>query len=172
MITRLNNNALTSITALPSAVSNSPYFFTAKTSHQTVSRGTWVKVNGFTDSTFNSSDGALTNGERFTVPSGKAGLYQFHSNMMCDFATIGGDGEQVQAGFYKNGSQTNQPYTIHGLESNIGNMNLNFVSKQITQVMNLSVGDYIELYVNIADANGGDARVKQTVTNFSGYKLI
>ena len=173
MVTRLNNNSISSITALPSGVvANSPYFFAAKTSNQTVSRGAWVKVTGFIDSTFNSTDGALTSGEKFTVPSGKAGVYQFHANMLCDFASIGGDGEQVQARFYKNGADTNMPYVIHGLESGIGNMNLNYVSKQITQVMNLSVGDYIEVYVNIADANGGDARVRHTGTNFSGYKLI
>ena len=93
-------------------------------------------------------------------------MYQFHANMLCDFASIGGDGEQVQARFYKNGADTNMPYVIHGLESGIGNMNLNYVSKQITQVMNLGVGDYIEVYVNIADANGGDARVRHTGTNF------
>lgn len=146
---------------------NTPYFYGQKASNQTITRNTSTKVTGFTTGELD-SDSAF-DGTTFTVPTGKAGRYYFHANIISDFSAVGSDGERAFIKFYKNGSSTNQPQ--HEFFKSSG-YNINQVSNAFSVLMDLSAGDYVEIYVYNKDGNAsGNARVT-TLSNILGYRLV
>ena len=141
---------------------NTPSFYAYLSASQSISTGTWTKCNlnaeeWDTDSAFDSS----TN-YRFTVPSGKAGKYNFSYG-----TRVAGidDNEQVAIALYKNGSALNQgtDYRYSPGASNggwpRGSVNLN-----------LSVADYIELWVYHDEGASQDATSEHTF--LTAFKLI
>ena len=146
---------------------NTPYFYGQKASNQTITRNTSTKVTGFTTAELD-SDSAF-DGTTFTVPSGKAGRYYFHANILSDWSAVGGDGERAFIKFYKNGSSTNQPQ--HEFFK-ISGYNIYQLSNAFSVLMDLSVGDYVEIFVYNKDGNAsGNARVT-TLSNILGYRLV
>ena len=162
-ITRLNNNSITSITALPSGVdvANTPNFSAYMALSQSVANATATKVN-FDTEEYDTANAYDTSNKRFTVPSGQAGKYQF--NVQFEIDTID-NGERVELKVYKNGSEDQKArqfqYTgFDGREHFIQN----------SFVLNLSVGDYIEIYTQ---HNVGQTRTYYgSHTRFSGFKII
>ena len=75
-----------------------------------------------------------TNTSRFTVPSGKAGKYRFYAKI-CNGDSIVG---QRQARMYKNGS-----YNTYLWQGTVG---MNGEIYQGEYIINLAVGDYLEIY--------------------------
>ena len=145
---------------------NTPYFYGVKASNQTITRNTSTKVTGFTTTELD-SDSAF-DGTTFTVPSGKAGRYYFHANLENDFSAVGSDGERAFIKFYKNGSSTNQPQHNFFIASGY---NVSMVSNSFSVVMDLSAGDYVEIYVYSKDGNAsGNGRIT-TLSNILGYRL-
>lgn len=145
---------------------NTPYFYGQKASNQTITRNTSTKVTGFTTAELD-SDSAF-DGTTFTVPSGKAGRYYFHANLISDFSAVGSDGERAFIKFYKNGSSSNQPQ--HEFFKS-GGYNISQVSNAFSVLMDLSASDYVEIYVYNKDGDaGGNARVT-TLSNILGYRL-
>ena len=163
MITRLNNNSITSITALPSAIelgANTPAFLVYNVGTQTIPTSTNTKL------TFNTelydTDNAVSS-STFTVPTGKGGKYFLAGGFRING---GGTGTYAQIHFYINGS-----VVFHRVGRLVGNYNETFDSA-ITYT--LSAGDTVELYTkqdfgsNI-DYSSESAEKRQY---FTGFKII
>jgi len=145
---------------------NTPFFY-GEPSNGTISRGVDTKITGMTNNEID-TDSAF-NGTTFTVPSGKAGKYYFQGTVTGLFSSVGFDGELVVAYIYKNGSYVKDArWQISPNE--VGIMNSLTVSVNI--ILDLSVGDYVELYGRIQDYSGQDASISGTRSSFLGYKLI
>ena len=104
---------------------------------------------------------------RFTVPS--SGKYMLYTNIFIyDGST---DIETFNLAFYKNGSKYSQAYWL----KNSGGR-LKYAPLSLTQVINLSASDYIEVYATVNTVDGGTTNLEHESTNvqnyFGGYKLI
>ena len=161
--TLLSSDGSGSVTLGSGFPTNTPSFFAYKSSNQSISEASWVKatfdIEDFdTDSAFASS--------RFTVPSDKAGKYYFQSSIRG--AADGGTMEYIIIRFYKNGSGLYTPNQLQTASNQLGNSHI-FAGV----VLDLSVGDYVETYVQIGGNNpniGGGATTAASF--FGGYKLI
>lgn len=101
---------------------------------------------------------------RFTVPSGGAGNYMI--NISLDIQSSS-NGRATNVSIYKNGGMvTTGGYFLSSQYFQNDQPNVNTIS----QMLNLSVGDYIEAYGFMYD--GGNHTFKASRSFFSGYKLI
>ena len=170
-ITRLNNNALTSITALPSAVAvnNEPAFLVNRTSSdQSISDNTFTKVQFNneqydTDNVFDSSSNY-----RFTVPS--AGKYFLHTHVWMRGTDVSMLNYYYLA-FYKNGSNVWEQH------SNFTNNDIRSFGANMSVTLDLNASDYIEVYGRISINSGSpsfgkNAGQDKPTTWFQGYKII
>ena len=143
-----------------------PAFFATASGDQTgLSDNTYTKVTLATE--VYDTNSAFTD-SRFTVPSGEAGKYIFYGSVRPD-ADSNSDLYNAYMAFYLNGSR----YSEHRMnfQSNYarGSTNAHTIS------LDLSVGDYVELY-GATDTNssarsfvGGSSN---NSTFMGGYKLI
>lgn len=147
-------------------LSNTPAFSIRTSANQTLSDLILTKVQFDTkefdtDNAFDS-----TTNYRFTVPTGKAGIYLFNSMARIDSEGTGNLGRS-QLFIYQNGSVIKRayPYYADGF--------IRSDSIQISALLNLDVGDYIEMYayIDAIDNTGGVINSNQ-YTFFSGHKLI
>ena len=144
---------------------NKPSFLVTKTSNQSISNTTNTVVTWQQE--VNDSDNAFAS-NKFTVPSGKGGLYFLNTQLR--FNSMG-DGDEIQIAFKKNGAyefndgNANQ-YIVHNMELG-GATSIYF---QNTAMANLSASDYIE--VAVYHNNGGSRDINYTYSRFSGFKLI
>jgi len=146
---------------------NSPRFLATKqTSSQSLSNGAWTKLT-FDNEIYDI--GSCYASDRFTVPSGEAGLYQFFTNCMFD-NSLPTDTDYVVIAFYKNGA------SVGDNQSDFRNTGGGYSnSKFLGITLDLSVGDYVESYgviggsgtLSAANSSGDKQR-----TYFGGYKLI
>jgi len=128
---------------------NTPNFFVRLDSNQTgISNEVWTKV-ALANEVYDSDNAFDTSTNRFTVPSGKAGKYFF------EFSIFGAAGDndlnRIHCRLYKNGSTilagaendwTNQAFRNSQMYSSSG-------------VIDLNVGDYIELYGKLFHTDSG-----------------
>ena len=139
---------------------NTPSFMVYRSTVQTIATSTGTKVQ-FQTEVFD-SDNAYDNATnyRFTVPSGKAGKYLFGYGIMSTTNTTG----RFYADIFKNGT--------NGFATDeIAYTQYDTLGK--TAVLDLSVGDYIEVYVT--QFTGGNIDLYQDGqgrTYFFGYKII
>ena len=148
---------------------NSPYFYGTMLSSQTLSRGTQTVLTGFTNNELD-SDTAFE-GQTFTVPSGKGGIYYFHANIFGDFSAVGNDGELLQINFRKNGSVSGMPEAKHETTSN--QYHLLRITKSYSIIQHLGEGSTMEITAVLKDGNAsGNARVAANASHFMGFKLI
>lgn len=136
-------------------------------SAQSITSGTYTKVDY--DTEFFDTDSAYdhSTNQRFTVPSGKAGKYFFYAQALADAANVA-NLENCQMTFYKNG-------TVFKKNAwNFNNNDIYYAGMQISSVMDLSVGDYIEVYLRISDASGNPVidGSDATLSEFTGYRII
>jgi len=110
---------------------------------------TYLKVPFATEDYDTDSAYDSTTNYRFTVPSGQAGKYFINSSLRATYNCA------VVISIYKNGSGAHY--------SDAGTNGSATVSPQITTTMNLSVGDYIEIY--LFQNSGGSL----TFSNSSGF---
>ena len=114
---------------------------------QSVSDATNTKVE--LDSEYFDTDNAFdTSTYRFTVPSGKAGKYFF---TWCIFL-YQDDVSNLSAGqamLYLNGSKYVNAMTVYQ------NNYIRYLTKASSAFLDLSVGDYVELYGNVDSVSGG-----------------
>jgi len=145
---------------------NVPAFSVEIGSDQTgISDATDTKVNFDTVETQQGVTFDTTN-NRFTVPSGAGGLYYFSSTVQVRTET-NSDVVSINLYLFKNGvkNQTN-PWNFSNNYVRIFNMNL-------SKVLSLSEGDYIEIYAYLNTVASGSTRsFKAGGSNFSGFKLI
>ena len=152
---------------------NTPAFYAYNSVAITVSDATVTKVrlnaeDYDTDSAFD-----ISSNYRFTVPSGKAGKYLF--NYGVEGRSTNNDIFVIEAYLYKNGSQIAVADVNNNLASNASHRSIN-VNRSVS--LDLSVGDYIEVYGYIdctSPASGfptfeGGATTKNTF--LSGQKII
>jgi len=144
---------------------NTPAFFAHSASDQgSVSDNSYTKVTLGTE-VFDV--GSCFASSRFTVPSGEAGKYFFYGSVRCQ---VGGDSDMnnAYAAFYLNGSIYLEDRM--NFQANPVRLSTNLIHV----VMDLSVGDYVELYAAIdhAGSYGIEIGSGEKGTNFGGYKII
>ena len=150
-------------------VSMTPAFYVTITSNQTVSDNVKTKVS-WTNEVYD-TDSAFAS-DKFTVPSGQAGKYNFYVHL-----TMGTSGSYgvlfPRAYIYKNGSSL---YMFSGPNNEQGN---DVYSVTGTLSLDLSVGDYIEVYGRNNNDQGtpyflgksGDSPNEER-SWFGGYKVL
>ena len=145
---------------------NTPAFFVNKTSNQTLSNATDTKITF--DTVVFDTDNAYAS-DKFTVPTGKGGKYFIASTLFTDAGAV----SNYQYGInyiYVNGARKN--YHIHDIRSNAGHQ----ISLTSQLLVDLSAGDYVEIYGNISDLSGSPFIDSDTGnayrSYFYGYKLI
>ena len=164
-----SNGSGTFTSNLPASASNAPAFFVTLTANQTVSDNTKTKV--VWNNEIYDTNSAFANA-KFTVPSGQAGKYNFYISVTC--GTSGSYGViNARSYIYKNGTSI---YYFQGINNAEGNDSFAVTG---TMSLDLSVGDYIEVYGRNDNDTGtplflgrnGDSPNEER-TWFGGYKLI
>ena len=141
---------------------NTPSFSAYASGSQSVSGGTWTKlVFGAEDYDTDSAFDHSTN-YRFTVPSSEAGKYLMIASAA--FAAPSDTTRYAEIRFYKNGS-------AFGARS-VTTPNNDPGAMCITQIMDLSVSDYIEVWCYTELNSPGASTVQADDTRFSSMKLI
>ena len=149
---------------------NTPAFEAYRTSNQTgIANNSSVKVQfdveGFdTNSAYDNS----TN-YRFTVPSGQAGKYFFYAGVQVEAGNGNSDLFEASCQIYKNGSV----FRYNQNKFNSNPIKYNQIMNQAT--MDLSVGDYIEIYAHAESQAGSNSNIfsgSNKQTYFGGYKII
>jgi hypothetical protein len=145
-----------------SGIANTPAFQVTLGSNDTISNDTYTKLD-FASETLD-TDSAFASG-KFTVPSGKDGVYFFSSAI-----TLDGDSSSnltsAEFRFHKNGSNAG-----NGVGNIFSNNPIRYTSLASSIKISLVAGDYMEIYaiINSEDSSGG--RVLSG-SSFSGQKLI
>jgi len=136
---------------------NTPAFYVNKNDSQSLSANTTTKIQ-FDDEVFDTAS-AYDNSTnyRFTVPSGQAGKYFIHACLRIDSAV---DTDDFNIYIYKNGSEIGRKNISH----------FNYESNDISQLLELSENDYIEIFARMTASVGTEAGA--TVNFFYGYKII
>lgn len=164
-VARVNSNGFAD--ANGQKLSNTPAFSVRLgASEQTIAETTYTKlafetVLFDTDNAFDS-----TTNYRFTVPTGKAGKYQFNLHARCD-SQASSNLLLSQIRIYKNGGSYAASYNYDA------NSYTRASSHHVTAIMDLAEGEYIEgyVYINSVDNTGGVVNTS-IYTELSGYKLI
>ena len=146
---------------------NTPAFLARLSAAQSIANATWVKLQIDTEKL--DTAGAYDNSTnyRFTVPAGQAGAYVFWFGTQFNAVA---SGKYTSIVLYVNGtfessdpfrSRTAYGYTIKGTS---GHDNHN-----VTSMMNLIVGDYVEVWVAHDQGSAKDAQSAETY--FGGFKV-
>jgi hypothetical protein len=148
------------------AGANTPAFSAYLSSAQSISVSTWTKV-AFNAEFFDTNSAFDTSNNRFTVPSNLAGKYCFIGQINMEYID---DNKTFRMSWYKNGSSF-----MTGTMLKSPGANGSFIY-QNTTILDLTVGDYIELYgytdnsdTNVTFQDGG---APYGSTGLLGYKLI
>ena len=141
------------------AMASTPSFYVKLSSDQNVAGSTQVKVTW--DTEVYDTDSAFAS-NKFTVPTGEGGKYFFYYKVALDDLD---DGEFMQLNLYKNGSeQSNYLFTVRSMAASYTNYG------QISGIIDLSAGDYLETYIYHGAA--GTQHLESAYSLFAGYKLI
>jgi hypothetical protein len=138
---------------------NRPSFFVHAASAQAVADSTDTKVNLDTES-WDTDSAFDTSNYRFTVPSGQAGKYMFNAGIAYQNLT---DNDEARVMFFKNGSLANWWAYFQGQNGTIRIQN--------SYVIDLNVGDYIELYAYQVSGGSKNTDSNSTNTYLSGFKI-
>jgi len=134
---------------------NTPIFRAYKSGNQSISSSTAVKVT-WGGETFD-TDNAFAS-DKFTVPSGKGGKYVIYAQVRKQTTS-----ENLTLIYiYVNGSS--KGYFRRTTKSENSN--------QITQILDLSAGDYVEIYVYDDGGSAGILSSADQYSYFTGYRLI
>jgi predicted PurR-regulated permease PerM len=150
-------------------IQNTPAFFAYRTtSDQSITQDTATKIQ-FQTELYDTNLAYDTSNYRFTVPAGQAGKYYLHSHAWLRGTDVSMM-NYFMFFFYKNG---NAFWCDH---TNFTNSDIRSFGANISATVDLSVGDYIEVYARI-NINSGNPQIGQAesgapTTWFSGYKLI
>lgn len=145
---------------------NTPFISVNINADQTgISDNTATKLNFDTVET-QSGVSYDTANKKFVVPSGAGGTYYVSATANLRTET-NSDLQNVNFYMYKNGSAT---------QTNTWNFTSNYLrlfTCNVSKVIALAEGDYVEIYALINTVAGGSSRlVTATASNFSVYKLI
>jgi len=164
------NSILTSdgagvVTINADAMKMTPLFEAGVTTEQNPSDNVFTKIN-FDKEIFDTNGAYDTSNKRFTVPSGQAGKYFIYSNTTAGSNT-NSDTIDVKLAIYKNGSAYKRGY------QDARNNNIRYHQVSVAAVMELAVGDYLEMFIQVDPSSGTvEVRNQNDETTFGGYKLI
>jgi len=138
-------------------INNTPAFYLYANSDTTCNAGAVTKI--ILGGTYYDTDSATSN-SRFTVPTGKGGKYLIGAEI-----ALGDTTNSVHLGIYVNGSHS---YDSLNWWQDFGDA-LSGVSR--TVVIDLSAGDYVELYC-LVDGTTRGLNSAQSRTKLFGHRLI
>ena len=145
---------------------NTPSFRVQPSATQNVPNQTWTKLN-FNTEIWDSDSAYDTSSYRFTVPSGKAGKYFMQYSVGVRNAS---SVNVIDIAWYLNGAQ-DRTFRRYHQSSSTSNQ---YQTQVQTMTINLSVGDYLELYM--WQNAGANLEVNNQNANldsyWSGYKII
>ena len=163
-ITKLIADSITS-----GAIASTPAFSASMSGGQTISDATITKVQFNTENFDTNNAYDHSTNYRFTVPSGEAGKYFIYSTVVGQTAVS--QLQTVNAYLYKNGSNQGNS-TMDARNAGFGYI----FTCYITKILDLSVGDYIEIFGYIDPVGNGTYSSNFNYTNggmtFGGYKII
>jgi len=138
---------------------NTPAFYAHLSSNQTIGTASYTKVQF--DTELFDTDNAYDNSTnyRFTVPSGEAGKYFIHGQIMMTSST---DFDKINVAIYVNGS----------LVSFARTSNFNQNSQSVSNIRSLSVGDYVEIYIYHQQGSNQNIEGSNQACHFYMSKLI
>ena len=146
---------------------NTPAFFAYRTTDQSISSATWTKLQINNEEFDTDSAYDHTTNYRFTVPSGKAGKYEFVAGMSA--RSESNDVYVATIALYKNGSA----FIGNRMNSNnTSNAQFRGFGVTVNATLNLSVGDYIEAYGIVYGNSLSAAAEGQREVYFGGTKII
>ena len=146
---------------------NTPAFEAYLSANADISNTTATKINCNTEVLDTDSAYDNSTNYRFTVPSGEAGKYYIYGSITVQ-TTGGVSTNRFGVGYiYKNGSVYRQQYLSHEDHNGFSTIH------NVCAIMDLSVGDYIELYYYGTMSSGVPrVRADDKGTYLGGYKLI
>tara|TARA_A100001201_G_scaffold132236_1_gene118765 strand:+ start:117 stop:626 length:510 start_codon:yes stop_codon:yes gene_type:complete len=160
-ITDLGGNSIISSngsgTFTQSFAATTPSFKVTLSGNVTLTNDANVKIT-FDQETWDIGSGFDTSNSRFTVPSGKAGKYYFFYK-----GYMGNNLGYYSLKLYKNGSNVSSWTSYHHANSD------NTLMDEHTDILDLSVGDYIETYAQTTSGNG---TFQSSQSHFGGFRLI
>ena len=151
------------VTPNADGIKNVPAFGVYLNANQSLSNSTVTKIT-FNSEYYDSNSAFDVSSNRFTVPTGKAGKYYFHSTFRYD----NGGSYEISNMIYKNGS---------ALIKTRMKCNASVETILASAVLDLAESDYIEIF-GLQNQGGsvtvnGDTNGTGSVTaKFFGYKLI
>ena len=120
-----------------------PAFKVDMASNQTLSSGTWTKMN-LANEIYDTDSAFDTSNYRFTVPSGKGGKYQFHTSAFIDSMSTSLL-NYIYIAYYVNGSRDRNINHHNFTELN----DIRSFTMTCSMQVALSAGDYVESYVMV-----------------------
>jgi hypothetical protein len=159
---------ISTVSNMPAAFKNTPIVSARLSSNTNVTDATFTKIEFDTEEIDTDSAYDNSTNYRFTVPSGKAGKYLIQGQVRGDGNN--NDVRTVACHIYKNGTQ--QGGSIVQQVGNTGSAQS--VTVPITQILDLSVSDYIEIFgfVDVASGtpffNSADQRTRFLITKLTG----
>ncbi|BAQ85615.1 c1q globular head domain containing protein [uncultured Mediterranean phage uvMED] len=142
---------------------NTPAFQATMSGSQSYSNNTSTKVDFDTEQFDTAGAYDHSTNQRFTVPSGQAGKYFIYAKIFYDDVASTDAVRKIH--IYKNGSNSGT-----GSKRTVGTTGRDF-TVEASQMYDLSVGDYIEIYLN---TNAGSGTINGSANNdiFGGFKII
>ena len=157
------------LTNLPVPAVNTPMFYVANCSTQTLTSGTVTRMTGFpAAATISTGTGYASS--RFTCPAGGAGNYIIGGNL--SFHSSSGNLSQIYTKFYRNGVWV---FGGYGFSLNTSTSGAVHFGDQALTFLTLAVGDTVDIY----GAAVGSGTIRQfsndggnkNFSNFWGYKV-
>ena len=147
---------------------NKNLFLAYNNSADTISSATWTKVTIDTE-VYDTASAFDTTNYRFTVPSNEGGYYRIYG--VVNGRNTSNRLRDMQTAFYKNGSRISAKYDFTAWNNaDSGDGHFRGFSLTHSLVINLSAGDYLELYTYCTPSTG--SVIIDEVSIFGGYKLI
>ncbi len=159
----LISNGSGSITTNNIGGQNTPAFKVKLSSNQSISTGTTTKI-AFDTELYDTDNAFASN--KFTVPTGKGGKYHFSGIIIVRNIDLD---EQNSIRIHVNGSDTVSGLNVYRM-TQYGTGNDTFTTAPISADIDLSAGDYVELF--IFQNEGGSQDVDAGYSHFEGFRLI
>ena len=124
---------------------------------QTLSSGTDTKLTAFDTADFDTAGGWSASDSKYTVQTGKAGKYIVYAQIKYG----GSSTRRLMATIFKNGS------AVTRCANNVDY----YAGVTVSSILDLAVGDYLELYGKLDNGGGGSVGTATIEEFFGAYRL-
>ena len=148
----------------PASAANTPAWLVRANTNQTLNDSTATGL-AFGTEYYDTANGFAS--DKFTVPSGQGGKYQIYYNV--NGYDAGGSLKRMVVYLYLNGS------SVAEFTDDFGNNVMYRINLGGSIALDLSAGNYLQIYALLDTADGSTAAVvgsSEAHTYFGGYKLI